>query len=569
LSNQALDRAPFFILRVINYWIGFTVTMEGMRVKTFIFPAIIQFPKEVPSLPENFLYDFIVIGSGFGGSVSALRLAQKGYLVAVLEKGRRFQAEDFPKTNWDLRKSMWLPALGLHGIQALTLLRHVLVLHGSGVGGGSLVYANQLVKPDDEIFEKPEWGTGNWKTTLAPFFSEASRMLGAVECPSVGNADRILREVGIELRGEDTFHVNSVGVYFGEPERTVPDPYFNGEGPERSGCKLCGACMIGCPVGAKNTLDLNYLYLAEKLGTRIFPETEVTGVQPLPEGGYEVFTRNSDGFARERRSFKAGGVIFAGGVMGTVDLLFRCRETGMLPKISSRLGDLTRTNSEAILGVDSRDHSTDWNDHIAITSGIYPDKNTHIEMVRYNKGSDVLYAIATVLTDGGGKTPRWLQFFGTLIRHPFQFLRALWIPGQSARTSVVLVMQSTENYLHLRRGKLGLRSELPPDGKRIPSYIPIANQVTREMAEKMDGYPKGSWFEVLLDAPTTAHILGGCVMGESPEDGVVDRQGGVFGYPGLYVADGSVVPANLNANPALTITALAEYIMDKVPAKSA
>jgi cholesterol oxidase len=253
--------------------------------------------------------------------------------------------------------------------------------------------------------------------------------------------------------------------------------------------------------------------------------------------------------------------------MGTVDLLFRCKESGMLPGLSDRLGDLTRTNSEAILGVDSRDRSTDWNDHIAITSGIYPDKNTHIEIVRYNKGSDVLYAIATVLTDGGGSIPRWLRFLGTLLRHPYQVLRALWIPGQSERTSVVLVMQSTENYLHLRRGKLGLRSSLPPDGKRIPSYIPIANQVTRRMAEKMNGYPKGSWFEVLLDAPTTAHILGGCVMGDTPQDGVVDRFGRVFGYPGLFVADGSVVPANLNANPALTITALAEYIMTGIPEK--
>ncbi len=519
-------------------------------------------------MPDHYSYDFIVIGSGFGGSVSALRLAQKGYHVAVLEKGRRYNPEDFPSTNWNLRKSVWMPALGLLGIQALTLLRHVLVLHGTGVGGGSLVYANQLIIPDDEIFEKPEWGPGDWKTMLAPFFTEARRMLGAVECPSVGNADRILREVGIELRGEDTFHINPVGVFFGEPEKTVSDPFFGGEGPERTGCKLCGACMIGCPTGAKNTLDLNYLYLAEKRGVRIFPETEVIGVKPADGGGYEVFSQKSHGLIRRKQTFIAGGVIFSGGVMGTVDLLFKCKITGMLPEISERLGDFTRTNSEAILGVDSRDKIRDWNDHIAITSGIYPDKNTHIEVVRYNKGSDVLYAIATVLTEGGGSIPRWLRFLGTLLRHPYQFLRALWIPGQSVRTSVILVMQSTENYLTLRHGKFGLRSELPPDGKRIPSYIPIANQVTRRMAEKMDGYPKGSWFEVLLDAPTTAHILGGCVMGESPDVGVVDKEGRVFGYPGLYVADGSVVPANLNANPALTITALAEYIMDKVPEKS-
>ena len=518
-------------------------------------------------MAEQQRFDFIVIGSGFGGSVAAYRLAQKGYRVAVLEKGRRYQTKDFPATNLNLRKSVWMPRLGLLGIQALTLLRHVLVLHGVGVGGGSLVYANQLITPDDAIFAKPGWTPGNWKERLEPFYREASRMLGAVQCPSIGNADRILQAVGIELRGEDTFHINPVGVYFGEPDKSVPDPYFGGEGPERTGCRLCGACMIGCPNGAKNTLDKNYLYLAEKLGVQVIPECEVVDVQPLASGGYEVLTRTSHGLPRRNKSFHAAKVVFSGGVMGTVDLLFKCKQSGSLPALSDRLGDFTRTNSEAILGVDSRDKSMDWNDHVAITSGIYPDAETHIEVVRYNKGSDMMYAIATVLTDGGGKLPRVLRFFGNILRHPYQFLRGLWIFGQSARTSVILVMQASENYLRLHRTRLGLASSLPPKGERIPTYIPIANQVTRKMAEKMRGYPKGSWFEVLLDAPTTAHILGGCVMGETAAQGVVDAQGRVFGYPGLYVADGSVVPVNLNANPALTITALSEYIMDKVPGK--
>jgi cholesterol oxidase len=519
-------------------------------------------------MPADQNFDFVVIGSGFGGSVAALRLAQKGYRVAVLEKGLRFRSQDFPPTNWHLRKSIWMPRFGLLGIQALTLLQHVLVLHGTGVGGGSLVYANQLITPEDAIFQQPAWGPGDWKARLAPFYTEASRMLGAVQCPSVGNADLVLREVGKELRGEDTFHINPVGVFFGEPDKTVPDPFFNGEGPERTGCRLCGACMIGCPNGAKNTLDLNYLYLAEKRGAVIFPETEVTGVRPLPDGRYEVQARASHGLLRSKQTFTAGGVVFSGGVMGTVDLLFKCKQSGLLPDLSERLGDVTRTNSEAILGVDSRDRSKNWNDHIAITSGIYPDNDTHIEIVRYNKGSDVLMAIATVLTDGGGKIPRILRFFGNILRHPYQFLRALWIPGQIERTSIVLVMQSSENHLNLRRGLLGLFSRLPRDSKRIPAYIPIANEVTRRLAQKMNGFPKGSWFEVLLNAPTTAHILGGCVMGDSPAEGVIDRQGRVFGYPGLYVADGSAVPVNLNANPALTITALAEYFMSEVPARA-
>jgi cholesterol oxidase len=520
-------------------------------------------------MAEKNSYDFIVIGSGFGGSVSALRLAEKGFSVAVLEKGLRWQPEDFPPTNMHVHRSVWMPRLGLVGIQALTLLKHVLIVHGVGVGGGSLLYANQLIVPERSIFAKKEWGADNWYERLAPHFKEAVRMLGAVQCPDVGPADRVLQEVGLEIRGKDTFHINPVGVFFGEPEKSVPDPFFGGAGPDRVGCKKCGACMIGCPTGAKNSLDRNYLWLAEKLGVAIYPETEVTGVRPVGgDDGYDVICRKSHGFSHRGQIFRAKNVVFSGGVLGTVDLLLKCKADELLPNLSDCLGDLTRTNSEAILAVDSTDSEVDWNAHVAITSGVYPDPNTHIEIVRYNKGSDLLYAIATVLTDGGGKIPRFLRFLWNTARHPSQFLRALWVPGQSKRSSILLVMQSTENYLRLRRSSLGLTSELPPDGNRIPSYIPIANQVARRMAEKVRGYPKGSWFEVLMDAPTTAHILGGCVMGSTPENGVVDNQGRVFGYPGLYVADGSVIPANLNVNPALIITALAEYFMSHITAKS-
>jgi len=518
--------------------------------------------------------DFVVIGSGFGGAVSALRLAEKGYRVTVLEKGRRYRPEDFPKTNWNLRRYLWMPQLGLYGIQMLTLFKHVLVLHGGGVGGGSLVYANQLLVPPDEVFAKPEWGGGDWKAKLEPHYREARRMLGATPSPQVGRADEVLREVGREIRGQDTFHMNDVGIFFGAAGESVPDPYFGGDGPDRVGCTFCGACMIGCPVGAKNTLDRNYLHLAERLGVRIIPETEVTGVRQV-DGGYEVMTRRSTGLRHPRGSLRAGGVVFSGGVMGSVPLLMKCKQRGWLPELSDRLGQLVRTNSESILAVDSRDRTVDWNDQIAITSGIYPDDATHVEIVRYNKGSDVLFGLVTVATDGGGRVPRQLRFLGNVARHPLQFLRALWVPGQAARNSVVLVMQTDENHLRLeyrprwwKLGGHGVTSTVPAGQQRVRSYIPVGNEVTRRMAKKMNGHPKSMWSEVLLDAPTTAHILGGCAMGASPDEGVVGFNGEVFGHPNLYVADGSVVPANLGVNPSLTITALSEYIMAQVPSRA-
>jgi cholesterol oxidase len=524
---------------------------------------------------NDYDYDFIIIGSGFGGSVSALRLAEKGYRVAVLEKGKRYRTEDFPETNWDLRKSIWMPKFGLYGIQMLTLLRHLLILHGGGVGGGSLVYANQLLVPPDEVFKKREWGPGDWKAKLTPHYAEARRMLGATPCPSTGRADKALREVGIELRGEDTFHINDVGVFFGEPDKRVPDPYFEGKGPDRTGCTFCGACMIGCPVGAKNTLDKNYLYLAEKQGLQIIPETEVTGVRPLDERGYELSTRRSIGFSHPQKRYTARGVVFSAGVLGTVPLLMKCKQKGYLPNISKQLGRYVRTNSEAILGVKSRDKEVNWSDHLAITSGIYAANATYVEMVRYNEGSDVLFNLLTILSGGGGKIPRQVRFLGNVIKHPLKFLKTLWPFGWSKYTTAILVMQTEENFLHFkykrrlsRLGGWGMNSELPPGVERAPSFIPIANEVAERIAEKIDGEPLSGLPEVLLDAPTTAHILGGCTMGESPDKGVVGFDGKVFGYNNLYIADGSVVPANLGVNPSLTITALSEFIMSQVPEKT-
>jgi cholesterol oxidase len=526
-------------------------------------------------MAENRVYDYIIIGSGFGGSVSALRLSEKGHRVAVLEKGKRYETKDFPRTNWNLRKNLWVPQLGLYGIWNLSLLRHAFVLHGTGVGGGSLNYCNQLLVPPDGVFERPEWGSGDWKSKLAPSYDRAKRMLGANPSPQVGKADNILAEIGKEIRGEDTFHINDVGVFFGEPDKTVPDPYFNGQGPERTGCTFCGACMIGCPVGGKNTLDKNYLYLAEhKYGVEIFAETEVTGVRPLDDG-YEVFTKKSTGIVHPKKTFYAYGVVFSGGVMGSVKLLLACKSKGLLPRLSPQLGNFVRTNSEALLGVKANDRNADYSDQISITSGIYPDKNTHVEVVRFNKGSDLIGLLGTLLTDGGGRIPRVVRFLGNVVRHPWAFLKSLSPFGWGARTPILLVMQTLENYMRFdykrrwwRFGKSSMNSSIGPGSNKVPSYIPVANEIARRMGEKMDGQPLSSWPEVLFDVPTTAHILGGAVMGETPETGVADFKGEIHGYPNLYVVDGSNVPVNLGVNPSLTITAVAEYIMSQVPPKS-
>lgn len=516
--------------------------------------------------------DVLVIGSGFGGSVSALRLAEKGYAVTVLERGRRWHRSDFPATNWALRKYLWLPRLGLTGIQALSFFRHALVLHGTGVGGGSLVYANTLVRPDDAVLRAPGWGEGDWADRLEPHFATARRMLGATTCQGVGRTDHLLREVGVELRGEDTFRVHDVGVFFGEAGETVPDPFFGGQGPDRTGCTRCGACMIGCPVGAKNTLDRNYLWLAERLGARVVPETEALTVRPLAEGGYEVETRRSLGLRRPRRRWRARRVVVSAGVVGTVELLLRSRDAGHLPDLSPQVGRRVRTNSESILAADAPAGSGEWCDHVAITSGIQADRDTHIQMVRFNRGSDSLFWLTAPLTDGGGRIPRPLRLLLGLLRHPFRALRSVWPLRRAERTGIVLAMQTTGGELtfRLRRRwwtpwRRTLVSQVPAGEDAPVSYIPVANSITRRLAERMGGEAWNTWPEVIMGAPTTAHILGGCPMGDTPEEGAVDRRGEVFGHPGLHVVDGSVVPVNLGVNPSLTITALAEYLVSLVP----
>ena len=521
----------------------------------------------------DFDVDYAIIGSGFGGSVSALRLAEKGYSVCVLERGRRFAASDFPRTNWNLRRSLWMPRLKCFGILRLSVLRDVFVLSGAGVGGGSLVYANTLYVPPDAFFDAPAWaGLAAWKRELLPFYRRAQFMLGVAQNQVEGEPDRVLAEVAQELGRGDSYVTTPVAVHFGEPGRTVDDPYFGGAGPARTGCNFCGGCMVGCRHGAKNTLDRNYLWFAEQLGAEVRPMRTVVDVRALPGGGYEIEHVHSGAWvARDRQVLRARNVVMAAGVLGTVDLLLRAKARGSLPNLSTALGKTVRTNSEAILGVKARAQRERYDRGIAISSSVHVDDATHVEVVRYSAGSDALQPLATLLTDGGGRLPRWLRFLGNVVRHPLDFARTLWPFGGAKRGVFLLVMQTHDNSIALVRRRSWRRlwrralDTARGEGAANPTYLPIGNEVARRFAAKIDGVPKSSIFEVLFDVPTTAHILGGAVIGHGPEDGVIDARNEAFGHPGLYVVDGSMIPANLGVNPSLTITALAERAMSFIP----
>jgi cholesterol oxidase len=519
-------------------------------------------------------WDVVVVGSGFGGSVAALRLIEKGYRVAVVEAGRRFADDELPKTSWNLRDYLWAPALGFFGIQRIHLLNDVMVLAGAGVGGGSLNYANTLYRPLSPFYADRQWAhITDWAAELAPHYDQATRMLGVVTNPLDTPHDEVMRKIAADLGVAESYHPTPVGVHFGEPGVTGPDPYFGGVGPDRTGCTACGSCMTGCRVGAKNTLVKNYLYLAERAGARVVPMTTVTAVRTRPGGGFDVDLRRTGSRSKRlRHTISAGQVVLAAGTWGTQNLLHRMRDTGALPRLSARLGELTRTNSEAIVGAARMtvDPGRDFSRGVAITSSIHPDPATHIEPVRYGRGSNAMGLLQTVATDGDSPVPRWRQAVSFLARHPIQTMRLIQVHRWSERTMILLVMQTLDNSIttYTRRGLFGRRryTSRQGHGEPNPSFIPVGHKATELAAAHIGGVAGGTWGE-LFNIPLTAHFIGGCPIGDSPEDGVLDPYHRVHNYPGLSVVDGSAISANLGVNPALTITAQAERAFAMWPNK--
>ncbi len=530
-------------------------------------------------------FDYVIIGSGFGGSVSAMRLTEKGYSVLVLEKGKRFEDQDFAKSNWQFWKYLWLPALRAHGILQISILKGVMVLHGAGVGGGSLGYANVLEVPTDATFATPAWNQSiQWGGVLRPHYETAKRMLGVARNPKLWTADHLLKQMADEICMGHTFRATDVGAYFGEAGVTVNDPYFGGEGPARAGCNHCGGCMVGCRHNAKNTLPKNYLYFAEKNGAKVRSEVEVTDVRPLTvdngpsmvaNARYEVTYQTSTSPLKRKQTVHARNVIFSAGVMGTMKLLLNLRDVKRsLPKLSGRLGHMVRTNSEALLGSVARTSEINYSEGVAISSIYNYDEITRVEPVRYPNGSSLMRFLAAPLIDTDVSGPmRLLRFLGWALTHPIDFAKALILPGWAHNVTILLVMQHADNRMRFRIGRsgftlfrLGVVADKEP-GYEIHAHVKGSHELTRDFAKRTNGIPLGSIGENVLGLPTTAHILGGAPIGYSADKSVVNENFEVHNYEGLYIIDGSVMPANPGVNPSLTITALAEYAMSRIARK--
>ncbi len=537
-------------------------------------------------------YDFVIIGSGFGGSVSAMRLTEKGYSVLVLERGKRFEDKDFPKTNWNLPKYLWLPALRFHGFFEMTFMNGLLAMHGSGVGGGSLGYGNVLIEPDDRLFASPSWShLNNWKTELQPHYESARKMLGVTRNPRLTYADEVGRQIAESLGYGRTFESLPVGVFFGEENVKVADPFFGGAGPERVGCNFCGGCMVGCRFGAKNTLMKNYLFFAEKNGAMIITEVKVVDIRPLTmddqsqnmvngrssmvnEARYSVVYRSSTSLTKRKQTVYAKNVIVSAGTIGTLELLFHCRdETKSLDKISRQLGNRVRTNSENILGVTARNSGVDYSKGIAISSIFNADEVTRVEPVRFNDGSSFIRVLSAPIIEGTkNMLMRFVKTLWEILSHPWDFLYAKFFSRWARSTTILLVMQTEENLTRIRLGRsfftFGRKGLVVQHEKEHSAEsLPLAHTITRAFADKVDGVSATSFTDSLFNFPTTAHLMGGVPFGKSETDGVIDLDFQVFNYPGLYVVDGSVMPGNPGVNPSLTITALAEYAMSKIQRK--
>jgi cholesterol oxidase len=531
--------------------------------------------------PGDLAFDFVVVGSGFGGSVAALRLAEKGYSVLVLERGQEFADGDFALRDWDLRRFLWLPELFCRGILQISVLRGVMVLHGSGVGGGSLVYCGVLEQPKDEVFARKEWKAPiEWGRALKPHYATARSMLGVAPNPKLWPADERLAEIASERGYADSFRAAQVGIFFGNEGVEVDDPYFGGRGPRRRGCTHCGACMVGCRENAKNTLVKNYLHFARSLGAEIRGGCEVTRVRALhgggePGRGYEITYRSPGPLPGAERTVVAGQVVLSAGVLGTVGLLMRSRERGDLPRLSDRLGHAVRTNNEALLAAGCDDDRIDYSQGLSITSIFQADPVTRIEPVRFPNGSSfVMRVLGGPLHEGKRSLlNRLWMLLSWPLREARNFYNVKVRPGLARRATILLVMQTEDSRLRLRLGRSLLtlfrrRSVAEPEHERpIQTEISTGHEVVRRFAAKIGGMPVGNVAEGLLGVPATAHILGGCAIGSNAEDGVVDVGCEAFGHPGLFVIDGSIVPANIGVNPSLTITALGEYAMSQVPPK--